>query len=243
MLGQEEISQQLQLLTINRRTLAHYLRQRDQQGYLNTPPGILNGIDEARSNIRRIKGILQSWGVSVEDLPDDEEAISRHIPAYSADTSVATLHSKQPRQWHLMVWGGALIGLVAIILSLILQIKTADPPPFIGTWRGPDPRDGSEITLTIQQSEQQLHGSLTDTYFEDLNGAKMPGSYGEGEGMARSDIEGEIIFNLKRELTPPYRLGAQLTLSHERQVLTLQNFILNDLPAEMSPIILTRQGP
>jgi hypothetical protein len=71
--SQEDIKHQRNLLEINRRNLAHYLRQRDTLGEAYTPPGTLNGILETRANIKRIKGVLNEWGASVEDKPDDEE--------------------------------------------------------------------------------------------------------------------------------------------------------------------------
>ena len=73
MASQDDINHQLNLLQINRRNLAHYLRQRDTLGEAYTPPGTLNGILETRGNIKRIKQILRDWRVPVQDKPDDEE--------------------------------------------------------------------------------------------------------------------------------------------------------------------------
>ena len=71
--SQDDTKHQLNLLEINRRNLSHYLKQRDTLGEAYTPPGTLNGILETRANIKRIKGILNGWGASIEDNPDDEE--------------------------------------------------------------------------------------------------------------------------------------------------------------------------
>jgi len=71
--SQDDVKHQQNLLDINRRNLAHYLRQQDTLGAAYTPPGIVNGILEARANIKRIKGILSGWGKVVEDHPDDDE--------------------------------------------------------------------------------------------------------------------------------------------------------------------------
>lgn len=49
-LDQEEIDQQLQLLAIHRRTLAHSLRQHTAHGVL-APAALTNGIHEAWANI------------------------------------------------------------------------------------------------------------------------------------------------------------------------------------------------
>src|SRR5262245_22594400 len=72
MASSDDIAHQQNLLTIHRRNLAHYLRQQTTLGgpaYI--PPGVANGIEEERANIRRLKGILRGWGQSVEDHPDD----------------------------------------------------------------------------------------------------------------------------------------------------------------------------
>jgi hypothetical protein len=70
---QHDIDVQQDRLATYRGTLSHYLDQQASlsKGYM--PPGIRHGIDEARTNIKRIKKILRSWGVSVVDHPDDED--------------------------------------------------------------------------------------------------------------------------------------------------------------------------
>src|SRR5436190_7999157 len=73
MLSPEEIAQQEQLLATYRRTLAIYMRQQAEIGRAYSPPAIQNGIDEARSNIRRIKAALKTAGVEVAEDPDDDE--------------------------------------------------------------------------------------------------------------------------------------------------------------------------
>ena len=78
---QEEISHQQSLLTIHRRTLAHYLSQQATLGAAYIPPGVVNGIWEARNNIQRIKQILRAWNVSVQDHPDDVDELSQPIPS------------------------------------------------------------------------------------------------------------------------------------------------------------------
>jgi hypothetical protein len=70
----EEIAQQQELLATHRRTLNHLLRQRASMGKDYIPPSVANGIDEARTEIKRIKRILRGWGINAEDLPNDEEA-------------------------------------------------------------------------------------------------------------------------------------------------------------------------
>lgn len=75
MLDPEEIVAQRELLTMYRRTLRHYLKQQASLGEAYTPPGIINGIYEAREHIRRIKETLTRWGISVERYPDDQPSL------------------------------------------------------------------------------------------------------------------------------------------------------------------------
>src|SRR5262249_54333954 len=77
---QEEINQHRKLLKAHRERLAHYLLQLANFGSAHAPPGVGNGIAEARDEIRHSKKILREWGVLVEDLPDDEDQTS-----YSGD--------------------------------------------------------------------------------------------------------------------------------------------------------------
>jgi len=51
------------------------LRQRGLQGANNVALGTQNSIIEARSNINRLKNILNGWGVDVEDHVDDTEPV------------------------------------------------------------------------------------------------------------------------------------------------------------------------
>jgi ribosomal protein L29 len=73
-LSPDDIAHQQSLLTSHRRTLAHYLGQKATMGAGYIPPGVSNGIDEARSNIARIKTTLRGAGVQVSDHPDDVES-------------------------------------------------------------------------------------------------------------------------------------------------------------------------
>jgi nucleoside phosphorylase len=70
--SQEEIDQQRKLLDTHRRTLASYQQRLAQLGSAHAPPEIDHGMREARDGIRRCKSILRSWGVLIDDHPDDE---------------------------------------------------------------------------------------------------------------------------------------------------------------------------
>jgi hypothetical protein len=85
----DDIKHQQDLLAINRRNLDHYTKQQNLLGPAYAPPIVGHGIEEAHSNIKRIKGILRGWGVPVEDKPDDGDQ-----PGAAASTSAET--SAQP---------------------------------------------------------------------------------------------------------------------------------------------------
>jgi hypothetical protein len=74
MLSPEEIAEQQQLLAAHRRTLAIYLKQQAMIGRAYSPPALINGIEDARSTIRRIKRTLTAAGVTVPNDPDDESS-------------------------------------------------------------------------------------------------------------------------------------------------------------------------
>jgi len=73
---QDDIERQQQILDAHRATLAHYLIQRARLGADYAPPGVTNGINEARAGIRLCKSVLVGWGIDIENLPDDEERSS-----------------------------------------------------------------------------------------------------------------------------------------------------------------------
>lgn len=71
-IAQEIIDTQVALLTQTRRTLAIYLKQQAAIGVNLAPAHIINGIQDARREINRLKLVLQGWNVPVTDLPDDK---------------------------------------------------------------------------------------------------------------------------------------------------------------------------
>lgn len=80
----EPISQLRGRLKIYRNNLQTYLKQQALVGAANTPLPIVNGIAEARREIRQIKQELRRLGVAVGDLPDDAEGAPAP-PAESVD--------------------------------------------------------------------------------------------------------------------------------------------------------------
>ncbi len=83
--------------------------------------------------------------------------------------------------------------------ALCSGTSTATPPPtaitFTGTWRGVDPDDGSEITLTLTQQGDMLTGRFADTY---SGSTKPPGFEGDGTGTLLSATSAEMVFQLSR---------------------------------------------
>lgn len=87
--SRDDITHQQTLLSTYRRNLGYYLKQQAALGEAYAPPGVLNGIMEARSNIQRIKQVLRGWGVAVEDLPDDGDESAQPESSGSSQTTVA----------------------------------------------------------------------------------------------------------------------------------------------------------
>jgi hypothetical protein len=70
----EVIADQQKLLMTHRRTLAILLEQQAQHTTAYVPTSIVHGIAEARDHIRQIKATLHSWGVTVDDQPNELES-------------------------------------------------------------------------------------------------------------------------------------------------------------------------
>ncbi|MBC8164224.1 MAG: hypothetical protein H7Z42_23695 [Roseiflexaceae bacterium] len=98
--SRDDLKHQQTLLTTYRRTLAIQLNQRAALGSAHAPPGLIHGIDEARTNIARIKGLLRSWGADVSDQPDDEEAISTSVMTIGGTTTLSIQPPVAPRLLH-----------------------------------------------------------------------------------------------------------------------------------------------
>lgn len=76
--SQDDIDSQLALLDTHRRNLGLYINQQSMFGAAYIPPALAHGIREARDNIARIKGILHSWGVAIEDHPKEQRLGADH---------------------------------------------------------------------------------------------------------------------------------------------------------------------
>ena len=91
MLDDETTAQQQSLLATYRRTLAHLVAQAAQYGGEPfAPPPVVSGIHEAREQIRRLKGVLRTNGVTVSDHPDDELPVAEISQAAPASATAQT---------------------------------------------------------------------------------------------------------------------------------------------------------
>lgn len=124
---QEEITHQQGLLSTHRRNLNLFLSQQALHGGAAfVPPVVVNGIREARENIRRIKTTLRGWGVAVNDHPDDEEAFAqatRSTPATpppSSSPAAGGVHPSPPA-----VESGGTQGGLLVFLSYATEDRDA----------------------------------------------------------------------------------------------------------------------
>src|SRR5262245_51540460 len=83
-INQEMIDQQRAQLATHRQRLALRLQQRAIHGDAWVPPEILFDIAEARKQIQRLKQVLGSWGIEVEDLPDDTSGSEAAIDVFES---------------------------------------------------------------------------------------------------------------------------------------------------------------
>jgi hypothetical protein len=68
----EDIKHQLNLLAINRRSLAHLVQQAARHGgESEAPTHVFNSLADTRASVARLKDILRDWGVHVDDDPND----------------------------------------------------------------------------------------------------------------------------------------------------------------------------
>ena len=120
-------------------------------------------------------------------------------------------------------------------LSSIPSPTTGAPAAaaFSGTWTGPDPDDGSTMTLTLVQSG----GSLTGTYKDSYSGSiPPPGFEGSVSGTAASGSTGQITLSVQRHDGASLNLQANLALSASADELTV-----TVTSANAKPWVLRRQ--
>src|SRR6266508_4702280 len=94
MAEQDTIIQQQDLLQAHRRTLAHLLQQAELHGGgALAPPHVVNGIDQARAEIRQLKAALRALGTEAADAPGDEPTLAGAIST-KGSAYLARIHSR-----------------------------------------------------------------------------------------------------------------------------------------------------
>jgi hypothetical protein len=112
-----------------------------------------------------------------------------------------------------------------VFLPTPLESSPIPPPPtapaatpFTGTWNGPDPDDGSTMTLTLVQSGNSLTGTYSDTY---TGGIAPPGFEGTVSGTVLSSTTGQIALDVHRHDGTSLNLQANLALTGAQDLLTV----------------------
>ena len=82
-------------LAAHRRTLVLLLRQLANLGADHAPPGVHNGIAQARAAIARLKAALRAAGVAVEDQASDEATPDKEAGAASVPARTVNIHGDQ----------------------------------------------------------------------------------------------------------------------------------------------------
>lgn len=115
------------------------------------------------------------------------------------------------------------------------QMVSASPTTiaesFAGTWQGLDPDDGSQVTLTLTQTDNTLTGAFQDSY---SGNSQKPGFQGNGSGTTTSATSAEMTFDLSRPDGATATVTFTLALSDEGNILTL-------IISGGNPIVLQRQ--
>jgi len=142
----------------------------------------------------------------------------------------------------------ALVGLITAIIVLITTVTKASSTPdspatisdgFAGVWEGIDGYDGSIVTLSLAQTENQLIGTLTDTFSGNL---EPPGYYGKGSGIVFSATTAQITFDLSRWDGDTAKWEFSLMLSEQNGTITLTNCFFNsEIDSDSCPIVMQRK--
>jgi len=105
--------------------------------------------------------------------------------------------------------------------SVPLPAPTATSAPaaanLAGTWKGPDPDDGSAMLLTLVQTGSALEGRYSDSYSPNV---APPGYEGTVTGSVLSSTTGTVTMNLGRHDGVNLVVLANLALSDQDSTLT-----------------------
>src|SRR5262249_31718300 len=94
----EEILQQQRLLKSHRDRLAIRITQEAMVGAAHAAPDLIQDIVDARTQIQRIKSLLRSWHIVIEDHPNDEGEMLALGSVVQTPPPPSTLRSYQQGQ-------------------------------------------------------------------------------------------------------------------------------------------------
>jgi hypothetical protein len=131
-----------------------------------------------------------------------------------------------PNDWYLRLAGAAtqmLRGEIPLAKNIPIESGAVAPTPptlletpFTGTWQGPDPTDGSTVTLVLAQTGNRITGTFKDSYSSDV---QPPGYKGSGSGTVLSASTAQMTFNLTRWDGKTVQAQFSLTLSNQNNSL------------------------
>ena len=106
------------------------------------------------------------------------------------------------------------------VTPMPLLVPTSAPAQgtFSGTWWGPDPDDGSVMTLTLVASDSSLTGTYRDSF---SGGIAPPGFEGTASGEVLSPTTAQMKLDARRHDGAAVSLQANLTLSSQGNALTV----------------------
>lgn len=111
MSSREQLRHQIEQLAFHREALAALLAQRAIHTRAHEPSSVTLGINQARTDIARIKTYLREHGVDIGDEPDDDD------PLFSASVQQRN-RLFHPSQRQLIIGGLAVLGLIVVMLVL-----------------------------------------------------------------------------------------------------------------------------
>jgi len=167
----QEVASKEYHLWICRQNVQTILDQIAQQGGMSAASiGLLNGLADNRAEIERCKIILRSWGVIVEDLPDDismenKEQCSRQHYGRGDQSR----RKKNRMLWIFVFVTSIALAILAIVWLNVVSIFVPSPEPakreeFLGRWiygeaRSPMPPPAGDHQLILAHGDIDNSGT------------------------------------------------------------------------------------
>jgi len=156
--------------------------------------------------------------VNTSSVTSDPATIAITVTGSSTPTSIAT--ATAPLTLSPLIVTATGTSAVPPALLTPTQAGTPSAGPFTGAWQGPDPLDGSTITLSLVQTGNTLSGTFSDTFSGNI---PPPGFHGNGSGTVLSASTSQMTFNLTRWDGVALQIGFRVTLSNQNNTLTLSD--------------------